>query len=98
VAPLLEDAPGLPDEVIKPFIILINGLASVPHGGLDVLDREESCAPPVRGMRLLFGHGCEPLRCTAGASAGAFNFEADGHWSVPALLAAGPPHALEFSA
>lgn len=98
MAPLLEAAAGLPDQVVKPFVVAVYGVTGAPHGRLDVLDREESCAPPVRGMRLLVGHGCEPLRCTAGASAGAFNFEADGHWSVPALLAAGPPHALEFSA
>jgi hypothetical protein len=54
---LLEDAPGLSDDVVKPFVVAVYGLTSVPHRGLDVLDREESRAPPVRGMRFVIGHG-----------------------------------------
>ena len=65
MAPSLKDAPGLPDEVVKPFVAADMAWPSVPHGGLDVLDREESCALPVRGLRFSFGHGCEPLGCTA---------------------------------
>jgi hypothetical protein len=68
VAPLLEAAAGLPDQVVKPFVVAVYGVTGAPHGRLDVLDREESCAPPVRGMRFFFGHGGEPLRCTARAS------------------------------
>jgi hypothetical protein len=65
VAPLLEEALGLPDEVVKPFVAAVDGLTSAHHGGLDILNREESCAPPVRRGRFFLGHAREPLRLMA---------------------------------
>jgi hypothetical protein len=56
VAPMLEEALGLPDEVVKPFVAAVYGLTSAHHGGLDILTGEESCAPPVRRGRFFFGH------------------------------------------
>ena len=56
MAPLLQQAPGLLDEVVEAGIIAVHDLTSEPHGGLDILNREETCVLPVGGLRAVFGH------------------------------------------
>jgi hypothetical protein len=56
VAPLLQEPPGFPDEVIEAGIVAVYELTSAPHGGLDILNREERCLVPVGGLRAVFGH------------------------------------------
>jgi hypothetical protein len=67
-AALLKGAPGLLEEVVKTFVAAVHGLTSAFHGGLDVLDREQGCAAPVRRLRLFFSHDREVPRCLARAS------------------------------
>jgi hypothetical protein len=67
-AALLKGAPGLLEEVVKTFVAAVHGLTSALHGGLDVLNREQGCAAPVRSLRPFFSHDRELPRCPARAS------------------------------
>jgi hypothetical protein len=62
MAPLLQEAPGFPDEVVQAGIVAVYELTSARHGGLDVLNREERCVVPVGGLRAVFGHERQPSR------------------------------------
>jgi hypothetical protein len=95
LAPLLEVSPGLPDEAVKPFVAAVNGLTSAAHGRLDVLDREESCAPPVRGMRSFFGHGAslsdaQPGRVACAGQRGRIGVARGPGWSYLPVRSASP--------
>jgi hypothetical protein len=65
---LLKGAPGLLEEVVKTFVAAVHGLTSAFHGGLDVLNREQGCAAPVRSLRPFFCHDRELPKCLARAS------------------------------
>jgi hypothetical protein len=56
LAPLLQEPPGFPDEVVQAGIVAVHELTSAPHGGLDILNREERCLVPVGGLRAVVGH------------------------------------------
>jgi hypothetical protein len=57
LAPLLQETPRLLDEVVKSGVAAVDDLPRARHGGLDVLNRKQGCALPLRGLRLVFGHG-----------------------------------------
>jgi hypothetical protein len=51
-----KQAPGLLDEVVEAGTVAVHDLTSEPHGGLDILNRKETCVLPVGGLRAVFGH------------------------------------------
>lgn len=56
LAPVLQQAPGLLDEVVEAGIVAVHDLTSARHGGLDILNRKETCVLPVGSLRAVFGH------------------------------------------
>ena len=67
---LRQEAPGFLEEMVETLIAAVYGLSSAAHGGLDVLTREEFCAPPVRGLGVFFGHDGWSLSDALGSCAG----------------------------
>src|SRR5215218_3696678 len=69
LAPLLEETPGLLDEVVESGVVAVHYLPRARHGGCDILDREQRRALPLGGLGFVFGHGAQRLRSGPDASA-----------------------------
>jgi hypothetical protein len=66
-APLLQETPGLFDEVVESGVAAVDDLPRARHGRLDIFSRKESRALPVRGLRRVLGHARQLVRSTGEA-------------------------------
>jgi hypothetical protein len=62
LAPLLQETPGLFDEVVESGVAAVDDLPRARHRRLDIFSGKESRALPVRAFRRVFGHARQLVR------------------------------------